>query len=70
LARDRKAGAAVLAVQDMQIAEHGGLTGVRDDGLVEPALMRPRNMVAYEDCDDIAQLAAAYAYGISKIMGL
>lgn len=59
----------VLAVQDMQIAEHGGLTGVRDDGLIESALMRPRNMVAYEDCDDIAQLAAAYTYGISKNHG-
>lgn len=58
-----------LAMQDMQIAEHGGLPGIRDDGLIESALMRPQNMVAYEDCDDIAQLAAAYVFGIARNHG-
>jgi len=36
---------------------------------VESALARPRNLVAYEACDDIARLAAAYAYGIAKNHG-
>ena len=55
----------VLAVHDEQLAEHGGLTGVRDRGAVESALARPRNLANYEDCDDLARLSAAYAYGIA-----
>ena len=55
----------VLAVHDEQLAEHGGLTGVRDRGAVESALARPRNLAIYEDCDDLARLSAAYAYGIA-----
>ena len=59
----------VLAVHDEQLAVHGGLPGVRDRGAVESALARPRNLAAYEACDDIARLAAAYAYGISRNHG-
>ncbi len=59
----------VLAVHDEQLAEHGGLSGVRDRGAVESALARPRNLVAYEACDDLARLAAAYTYGIARNHG-
>ena len=59
----------VLAVHDEQLAVHGGLPGVRDRGAVESALARPRNLAAYEACDDVARLAAAYAYGISRNHG-
>ena len=59
----------VLAVHDEQLAEHGGLSGVRDHGAVESALARPRNLVAYEACEDLARLAAAYAYGIARNHG-
>ena len=59
----------VLAVHDEQLAEHGGLSGVRDHGAVESALARPHNLVAYEACDDLARLAAAYAYGIARNPG-
>lgn len=59
----------VLAVHDEQLAEHGGLSGVRDLGAVQSALARPRNLAGYEECDDIAQLAAAYAYGIARNHG-
>ena len=59
----------VLAVHDEQLAEHGGLTGVRDRGAVESALARPRNLAIYEDCDDLARLSAAYAYGIARNRG-
>ena len=59
----------VLAVHDEQLAVHGGLPGVRDRGAVESALARPRNLAAYEACDDVARLATAYAYGISRNHG-
>ncbi len=59
----------VLALHDEQLAAHGGLSGVKDRGAVESALARPRNLAAYEACDDIARLAAAYAYGIARNHG-
>lgn len=57
---------AVLAMHRRQIAEHGGGDGVRDMGLLESALSRPKNIEAYEADADIARLAAAYAFGIAK----
>ena len=59
----------VLSVHDEQLAQHGGLSGVRDHGAVESALARPRNLVAYEACNDLARLTAAYAYGIARNHG-
>lgn len=56
----------VLAFHHEQLDEHGGLEGIRDDGMLESALARPRNMVAYDECDDVARLAAAYAYGLAR----
>ncbi len=55
----------VLAVHEEQLAEHGGAVGVRDANLLDSALARPRNLVAYGD-PDIAELAAAYACGIIR----
>ena len=55
----------VLALHDEQIAEHGGLSGLRDAALLESALARPLNMTAYGD-PDAADLAAAYAYGLAR----
>ena len=54
-----------LAVHDEQLAEHGGLGGVRDSGLFESALARPLNVAAYGDPDACA-LAAAYAFGLAR----
>jgi len=59
------AAAVVLAIHDEQLAEHGGGAGVRDEGLLESALSRPKNLFAYETAG-LSQLAAAYAYGICK----
>lgn len=56
---------AVLAIHDEQIAEHGGLAGVRDQSLLLSALARPRNVAAYSS-PDAADLAAAYAAGIAR----
>ncbi|MBK1664068.1 type II toxin-antitoxin system death-on-curing family toxin [Rhodospirillum rubrum] len=58
----------VYAVHDRQLAEHGGLDGLRDQGAVESALARPRNRAAY-DSPDAATLAAAYAYGLARNHG-
>lgn len=60
---------AVLAVHEEQLAEHGGLAGIRDLGAVQSALARPRNLVTYDGCEDLARLAAAYAYGIARNHG-
>ncbi len=48
------------------IAEHGGAEGLRDEGLFESALARPRNLHLYESVSGVAQLAASYAYGLAK----
>jgi death on curing protein len=56
--------AAALAIHGEQLAEHGGGTGIRDEGLLESALARPRNLAAYSG--GAAQLAAAYAFGIAR----
>lgn len=56
---------AVLAMHARQLAEHGGGTGVRDEGLLISALQRPENKAAYEN-PDLADLAAAYGFGIAR----
>jgi death-on-curing protein len=56
---------AVLAMRARQLAEHGGGEGVRDEGLLESALERPRNKHAYGE-PDLFDLAATYAFGIAR----
>jgi death-on-curing protein len=52
-------------MQEEALAEHGGLEGVRDLGLLESALARPENLFCYSDqAPSLAQLAASYAKGI------
>ena len=55
----------VLAIHDEQLAEHGGQAGVRDHGLLESALARPRNELAYGETS-LARLAASYAFSLSR----
>ncbi len=52
-----------LAIHDMILAQHGGLTGLRDEGMLESALHRPRKRVVYQAAD-LPALAAAYAKAI------
>ena len=54
-----------IAIHDRQLAEHGGIAGTRDQGMLESALGRPVNRWAYGE-DDPAALAAAYAFGIAR----
>jgi death on curing protein len=55
-----------LAVHDEQLAEHGGGIGVRHSGLLESALARPQNRLAYDSRADLPALAAAYAFGLAR----
>jgi len=54
------------AVHLDQLREHGGLPGVRDENALESALARARNKWEYSEDLDIADLAAAYGFGISS----
>jgi death-on-curing protein len=59
--------AAVFAIHDAQLAEHGGTDGLRDNNVLESALGRPKNLWGYGDPPpDLAALAAAYAFGIAR----
>ncbi|MGH8287892.1 MAG: type II toxin-antitoxin system death-on-curing family toxin [Steroidobacteraceae bacterium] len=54
------------AIHDEAIYEFGGLAGVRDQGLLESALDRPRNLLAHEPESSIFRLAGALCVGITK----
>ena len=56
---------ALLLLHGESLAEHGGAAGVRDGGLLDSALARAQNLAAYGE-PDVADLAAAYASGISQ----
>ncbi|MHB0769928.1 type II toxin-antitoxin system death-on-curing family toxin [Bradyrhizobium sp. 5.13L] len=55
----------VVAIHDEQLAIHGGASGLRDEGMLESALDRPRNRWSYESAD-LPELAAAYAFDIAR----
>ena len=55
----------ILAVHEQVLAAHGGSAGIRDQGLLESALGRPRHLAAYGQ-GDIFDWAAAYAHGIAN----
>jgi len=54
-----------LALHDMMLSHYGGMAGVRDEHLLESALARPQQLLAYGK-PDMPKLAAAYAAGIVK----
>jgi death-on-curing protein len=56
---------ALLLLHDEDLTEHGGLPGLRDEGLLDSALARPLNLLAYGE-PSTAALAAAYAFGIAR----
>lgn len=55
----------VLAIHDAQLAQHGGLAGIRDEGLLDSALARPQNAEAY-GVTDVYALAASLAFGVAR----
>lgn len=59
--------ALAIAIHERQLAEHGGIVGVRDETLLESALARPQQLHAYGDPPpDLAALAASLAYGVAR----
>ena len=56
---------AVLLIRARHLAEHGGSTGLRDEGLLQSALQRPQDKCNYGS-PDVAELAAAYAFGVAR----
>lgn len=56
----------VDAIHFRQLQRFGGLYGVRDSGTVDSALARPQNLRAYQEETDLATLAAAYGYGLTR----
>jgi death on curing protein len=56
----------VLAIHDRLLAVHGGAPGLRDRGLLQSALARPRQHYAYADRADMVAMAALYTAGIVR----
>lgn len=52
-----------LAIHEIMLTQHGGLAGVRDQGLLESALAKPQNLFAHGS-PTLAEMAASYAAGI------
>ena len=55
-----------LVLHDLLLALEGGAPGLRDRGLLESALARPKQLLAYGDKPDIVQMAAAYTVGVVR----
>jgi len=54
-----------IAMHARQLRRFGGASGLRDEGMLESAIERPINKWRYEQAD-LAELAAAYAFGLAK----
>ncbi len=57
---------ALLLLHEESLSAFGGARGLRDEGLLDSALARPRNAFAYHAASSVAELAAVYGYGIAK----
>jgi len=55
----------VRSMHGLLLAEHGGTPGVRDEGLLDSALARPQQLLAYAE-PNLFELATAYASGIIR----
>jgi death-on-curing protein len=56
---------ALLLLHQESLAEFGGAPGLRDEGLLDSALARPQNVYAYRPKSSVAELAAAYSFGLA-----
>lgn len=59
----------LLAIHAQQIERYGGAHGILDDNVVQSALARPINRWSYDDDADLADLAAAYLVGFTRVQG-
>jgi death on curing protein len=55
-----------LAIHDRMLALHGGASGLRDEGLLQSALARPRQLFVYATSPKIEDMAGAYTAGIVR----
>ena len=55
----------LITLHDESLSMHGGLSGIRDEGLLDSALNRAPNLAMYGE-PDYADLAAAYGFGLAK----
>ncbi len=55
-----------LVLHERLLSIHGGADGLRDLALLESALARPRQLLAYADMPEIVDLSAAYTFGIVR----
>ena len=58
--------AALLLLHGKSLARFGGIEGIRDEGLLDSALARPRNAYHYDGVRDVTGFAASYAFGLAK----
>ncbi len=59
-------GKALLLLHEESLAEFGGARGLRDEGLFESALARPKNIHVYHPASTLEDLAAAYGIGLAR----
>lgn len=57
---------ALLLLHAKALARFGGAEGLRDEGLLDSALARPQDALHYSEEQDVAALAASYAFGLAK----
>jgi death-on-curing protein len=57
---------ALLLLHPESLAEHGGLTGLRDENAFHAALARPQHVFNYDPDAHVARLAAAYGFGLIR----
>jgi death on curing protein len=55
----------LMLLHDESLAMHGGVSGLRDAGLLESALARPLNLAACGE-PDVCELAACYVFGLAQ----
>jgi death-on-curing protein len=59
----------VSAIHLLQLALHGGTSGFKDEGLIESAVVAPKNLWIYESCDDVLALGIRLCAAISQNHG-
>lgn len=57
---------AVMAFHDVSLERFGGRPGIRDEGLLESALARPKMLAHYKPATGAHRLAASYAVAIAR----
>lgn len=57
---------ALLLLHEQSLAAFGGARGIRDEGLLDSALARPKNLQAYRPDCTLAEIAACYAVGLAR----